>query len=294
MSDIKLFRYNPKVNELKAEGVLLEKELQTVIEKNMQDFFGVTFLESEYVIDGGRMDSIGIDENFCPVIFEYKRAMNENVINQGLFYLDWLLEHRDSFELLVLKKLGQKIAEQIDWSMPRVICIAGDFNKFDEKAIKQINRNVSLIRYKKFNNELLMFELLNSNTVKPLREESNSNQKTTDKTFAEQYEKAPVKMREIFDELKTFALSLGDDVSENTVKLYTAFKKIKNFATMEIYQAKVLVNFKLNPDDYKLTETLRDVRNIGHWGCGDLQLILRSGAELDLAKELMQKAYEEN
>lgn len=294
MSDIKLFRYSPKVSELKAEGVLLEKELQTVIEKNMQDFFGVTFLESEYVIDGGRMDSIGVDENFCPVIFEYKRSMNENVINQGLFYLDWLLEHKDSFELLVLKKLGIKTAEQIDWSMPRVICIAGDFNKFDEKAIKQINRNVSLIRYKKYNNEFLLFELLNSNTVKPLKEETSSNTKSTDKTFVEQYEKAPSKMREIFDELKAYALSLGDDVSENTVKLYTAFKKIKNFATMEIYQAKVLVNFRLNPDDYKLTDTLRDVRTIGHWGCGDLQLILRSNAEIELAKELMQKAYEEN
>ena len=294
MSDIKLFRYSPKVSELKAEGVLLEKELQTVIEKNMQDFFGVTFLESEYVIDGGRMDSIGIDENFCPVIFEYKRSMNENVINQGLFYLDWLLEHKDSFELLVLKKLGIKTAEQIDWSMPRVICIAGDFNKFDEKAIKQINRNVSLIRYKKYNNEFLLFELLNSNTVRPLKEETSSNTKSTDKTFVEQYEKAPSKMREIFDELKAYALSLGDDVSENTVKLYTAFKKIKNFATMEIYQAKVLVNFRLNPDDYKLTDTLRDVRTIGHWGCGALQLILRSNAEIELAKELMQKAYEEN
>lgn len=294
MSDIKLFRYIPKVSELKAEGVLLEKELQTVIEKNMQDFFGVTFLESEYVIDGGRMDSIGIDENFCPVIFEYKRSMNENVINQGLFYLDWLLEHKDSFELLVLKKLGTKTAEQIDWSMPRVICIAGDFNKFDEKAIKQINRNVSLIRYKKYNNEFLLFELLNSNTVKPLKEETSSNTKSTDKTFVEQYEKAPSKMREIFDELKAYALSLGDDVSENTVKLYTAFKKIKNFATMEIYQAKVLVNFRLDPDDYKLTDTLRDVRNIGHWGCGDLQLILRSNAEIELAKELLQKSYEEN
>ena len=63
---------------------------------------------------------------------------------------------------------------------------------------------------------------------------------------------------------------------------------------MEIYQAKVLVNFRLNPDDYKLTDTLRDVRTIGHWGCGDLQLILRSNAEIELAKELMQKAYEEN
>ena len=94
MADIKLFRYKPQVKEMKAASVLLEKELQTVIENNMQEFFGVTFLASEYVIDGGRMDSIGIDENNCPVIFEYKRSMNENVINQGLFYLNWLLQRR--------------------------------------------------------------------------------------------------------------------------------------------------------------------------------------------------------
>lgn len=55
-----------------------------------------------------------------------------------------------------------------------------------------------------------------------------------------------------------------------------------------------MLNFKLNPDDFKLTDTLRDVRNIGHWGCGDLQLILRNDSEIELAKELMLKAYEEN
>ena len=38
------------------------------------------------------MDCIGIDENHYPVIFEYKRSMNENVINQGQFYLNWLLD----------------------------------------------------------------------------------------------------------------------------------------------------------------------------------------------------------
>lgn len=50
----------------------------------MNIFFGVTFLASEYrTTDGGRMDSIGIDidENHCPVIFEYKRSVKENVIN---------------------------------------------------------------------------------------------------------------------------------------------------------------------------------------------------------------------
>lgn len=179
--------------------------------------------------------------------------------------------------------------------MPRVICIAGDFNKYDEEAIKQINRNVSLIRYKKYDNDLLLFELLNSNTVAPLETEKDSqNKKQIEKTFTEQYENAPLKFRNIFDELKEFALNLGDDVSDNTLKLYMAFKKIKNFATMEIYQGKILVNFKLNPDNYQLTDSLRDVRSIGHWGCGDLQLIIKSDKDIELAKNLLQNAYEEN
>ena len=99
MADIKLFNINDKVKEYQSGNVTLEKELQTVIENNMETFFGVTFLASEYkTTDGGRMDSIGIDENHCPVIFEYKRSMKENVINQGLFYLNWLLDHKDSFK----------------------------------------------------------------------------------------------------------------------------------------------------------------------------------------------------
>lgn len=109
------------------------------------------------------MDSLGIDENHCPVIFEYKLSMKENVINQRLFYLNWLLDHKDSFKVLVIEKLGLGAADNIDWSMPRVVCIAGDFTKYDESAIKQMNRNISLIRYKKFGNDLLMFEQINEN-----------------------------------------------------------------------------------------------------------------------------------
>ena len=295
MAELKLFKLGDEIKELKSSSATIEKELQNTIEKNMYEFFGVRFLQSEYKIDNGRMDSIGIDENNCPVIFEYKCHSNENVINQGLFYLNWLLEHKANFKLLVIEKLGIKESENIDWSMPRVICIAGDFNKYDEEAIKQINRNVSLIRYKKYGNDLLLFELLNTNTVAPLEIEKDApTKKQTDKTFLEQYNSAPLKFKNIYDELKDFALSLGDDVSESTLKLYSAFKKIKNFATMEIYQGKILANFKLNPKNYQLTEILRDVSSIGHWGCGDLQLIIKSEKDIELAKQLFQNAYNEN
>lgn len=63
---------------------------------------------------------------------------------------------------------------------------------------------------------------------------------------------------------------------------------------MEINQSKIIVNFKLNPENYQLTDSLRDVRNIGHWGCGDLQIIIKSDKDIEMAKTLLQKAYEEN
>ena len=286
MAELKLFKINGTVEELKSKSVTIEKELQRIIEKNMQDFFAVRFLASEYRIDNGRMDSIGIDENNCPVIFEYKRSSSENVINQGLFYLNWLLEHKANFKLLVLEAYGKAVANDIDWSMPRVICIASDFNKYDEEAIKQINRNVSLIRYKQYDSGLLLFELLNTNTVAPIDVETleRSYRQGGGKTFSDQYQVAPQKFKDLYDELYDYAMSLGDDVSQSTLKLYSAFKKIKNFCTMEVYQTKLLLNFRLNPDDFTLTESLRDIRNIGHWGCGDLQLIMKDGAEINLAK----------
>ena len=36
----------------------------------------------------------------------------------------------------------------------------------------------------------------------------------------------------------------------------------------------------------------RDVRKIGHWGTGDLELTLRELSDLDRAKPLIQRAYE--
>src|SRR4051794_31317689 len=119
MGDLKLFRVNAVgVTELKGQSVAVEKSLQTLIEQHLEALLGVRLLASEYstgATHGGRMDTLGIDENGCPVIIEYKRALNENVMSQGLFYLNWLLNHRANFELLVLRKLGQAAANSIEW-----------------------------------------------------------------------------------------------------------------------------------------------------------------------------------
>src|SRR3546814_14730938 len=98
MSDIQLFRlHNGTVTELAGQAAPLEKQLQNLIESQMEKLLGVRFLASEYTTGKthkGRIDSLGLDENGCPVIVEYKRYSHENVMNQGLFYLDWLMDHQ--------------------------------------------------------------------------------------------------------------------------------------------------------------------------------------------------------
>lgn len=89
MSTIKLFKTKGvSPIELGVLSIAVEKSLQTTIEHNLEMFLGVKFLASEYSTGkshGGRIDTLGIDENNAPVIIEYKRSINENVINQGLF-----------------------------------------------------------------------------------------------------------------------------------------------------------------------------------------------------------------
>ena len=299
MADLKLFNIKSVVKELPAKQVTLEKELQTLLEKNMQTFFGVTFLKSEFKITNGRMDSIGIDENNCPVIFEYKRSVNENVINQGLFYLDWLLDHKADFKLLVMDVLGAEKADEIDWSMPCVICIANDFTKFDEHAVNQMQRNIKLVRYRKFGDELITLEHLNAPNVQPLSADGSitTTKKAVgkDKDFKQYFAEAGEKNQNLFYSIKDYILSLGDDVSENQLKLYVAFKKAKNIVCAEVYQGCVLLHLRLNPDTVTLIPNfVEDVRSKGHWGTGDLRIIIKTMEDFENAKALINRAYNEN
>jgi hypothetical protein len=178
MSDIKLFKLaNNSILELTGKSAKLEKDLQAHIEQNMDVLLGVRYLASEYgtgKTHKGRIDSLGLDENGCPVIVEYKRHSNENVINQGLFYLDWLLDHQAEFRWLVMEKIGKDAAEDIEWDGTRLICIATDFNRYDEHAVQQINRNIELMRYRYFGDDLLLLELVNAQTASQISSPSKS------------------------------------------------------------------------------------------------------------------------
>lgn len=315
MSDIQLFRLSGgKAFELASRAAPLEKTLQRLIENQMEALLGVRFLASEYATGKthkGRIDSLGLDENGCPVIVEYKRHSNENVINQGLFYLDWLMDHQAEFRWLVMEKLGKGDAEQIEWSGTRLLCIASDFTRYDEHAVQQIPRNVELLRYKYFGEDLLLLELVNSQSVPDATavqsagadkgpvdtgcEQARAKVPSKDKTPAEQLELATAEIRALHERLTSYIMSLGDDVQEKPLKLYTAYRRLKNFACVIPYPNRMLVMLKLDPTTVALEEGFsRDMRQTGHWGTGDLELLLRTEADFERAKPLLERSYAEN
>lgn len=297
MSDIKLYRLSTQsVSEITSTTMALEKPLQTLFERNLDSLLGVRFLVSEYSITEGRIDTLGLDENSCPVIVEYKRHSNENIINQGLYYLDWLMDHQDSFKLLVMEHIGDEAAQAIDWSAPRLVCVAADFNRYDAHAVKQMNRNIELIRYRKFGDDLLMLDLLTAvtGTTSPTKLENGGrgySQKEHDAIIAA----ASGAQADRYAALTDFLHSLGDDVQERHLKRYVAFKRIRNFACVELRNQKnaILVFLQLDAAVVELSDGFaRDVSDIGHYGTGNIEITITSDPDLERAKALIQQSYE--
>ena len=299
MTAIKLFTLEGgSATEILGSATVLEKSLQHLIEQNLEAMLGIRLLGSEYSTGpkhGGRIDTLGIDENASPVIIEYKRATNENVINQGLFYLDWLLDHRAEFRLLVMDKLGEDVSGEIDWTAPRLLCIAGGFTRYDEHAVQQMNRNIELIRYRRFGETLLMLELVteisaeSAPSIAGTTDSSASNQKTISDTLAA----LDGSLQDFYQALRTHLMALGDDVQEKPLKFYVAFKRLRNFTRVKVHPSKAAVSVYLNvnPDTIALNKDFsRDYRKVAR--AGDLEVTIRNWEDLERAKPLLQMSYE--
>lgn len=314
MSDLKLFRIRGGiVTEVPGQATQVEKSLQTLCEQNLEALLGIRFVASEYStgpVHGGRIDTLGIDEDGSPVIIEYKRSLNENVINQGLFYLDWLMDHKKDFQWLVMERFGSEAAKVVDWSGPRLLCIAGDFTKYDGHAVNQIARNIELLRYRRFADDLILVELVHAPkyakivsgkeadlTAEPIAAPAVGRDPYLSSKISSRLEKASPQLRDIYEAVRSYLIGLGDDVQQKELKFYMAFKRIKNFACVEVYPTAQTVTayLKIDPSNVAIDPGFtRDVRKIGHFGTGDLEVSIKSMEDFARAQPLFLRAYERN
>jgi predicted transport protein len=304
MNQLRVFRVHANGVTALAPGFAdLEAHVQRLVENNLETIFGIRLLASEFRTSsshGGRIDTLGLDENNCPVIIEYKRYASDSVINQGLFYLAWLVEHRDSFALAVHKKFGAEIAESIDWNGVRLICVAADFNKYDQFAVSQMSSRIELVRFGFFGDDVFAIEPVtapvNAAKSSPGASVFSSAPAVKVADYEPEWEKWWPKMNPhiltLYNELEDFILSLGDDVTKKYLKQYIAFRRLRNFTTIVVPKDKLIVQIHLDPKTVELHPGFMfDTTNKGTWGTGNLQVQVQNEEQLEVAKQLIAQAY---
>ncbi|GAA2321906.1 transporter [Streptomyces caniferus] len=291
MSGLKLFNTKSGVTEVAPRLAEVEADVQCLVEAHMETMLGVRFLASEYStgLHGGRIDSLGIDENGAPVVVEYKRGTDAGVINQGLFYLSWLMDHRAEFGHLVRDRLGATAASQVLWSAPRLICVAGDFTRYDIYAVREHRRSIDLVRYRLFGDDHIALEAVASHTGQ------RSAPATARRRVAgvQSTRRQEVTLTELAVAVDEALLGLGDGITRVQRKQYRAYQRLRNFACVcPPQQTKLLVYLKIDPRQVDLVPGFtRDVTGLGHHGTGDLEVQLRTPRDVERAQELFRASY---
>ncbi|MFQ5944562.1 MAG: hypothetical protein ACE5JF_13525, partial [Anaerolineales bacterium] len=136
-----------------------ERVLQDLIERNLLSVFNCRFVASEFSTGaqhGGRIDTLALSEDDNPVIIEYKKRESSELINQSLFYLAWIFDHRGDFEIAAQRTLESDV--HIDWSDVRVISIAPNYRRYDLLAVEVMGANIELWTYRLYKDDLILFE----------------------------------------------------------------------------------------------------------------------------------------
>ncbi|WP_353946509.1 transporter [Streptomyces sp. HUAS MG91] len=303
MSSLKVFRVRGQnATEIPGEAVSVEAELQRLIEANMETMLGIRFLATEYHTGrhGGRIDSLGLDENGTPVVVEYKRTRDEAVVVQALSYLCWLQDHPNEFKNLVKARFGDEAAGKVDWNAPRIVCVAGAFTHHETVAVEMIPHRIDLIVYRVFDDSValqLVTATGGSRTKARGKVSSSARAGSCAPKSVQQYlDASPLKLRELYADLDELLLSHRDVQMEPQLH-YFSYRRIKNVATVRIQPRNrvLVVNLRLDPDAVDLCDGFtRDLRGLGSLGLqGDVvEVRIASREDLDRAAGLIQRSVE--
>lgn len=300
---------NEKLAPIEQTNFAAEKVLQALIEANLQAVIACRVVASQFSTGtqhAGRIDTLALSEDNNPVIIEYKKVESSELINQSLFYLGWLNDHRGDFEIAMQKALGSKA--EVDWSDIRVICIAPNYKKYDLHAVQVMGANIELWTYRFFKNQTLYIEEVLQRSYAPgviaatgeknpvmvaAGKKAALTKATGSYTFDQHISGKPANIRDIALAVEEFVISLDPAMEEAPKKLYVAYKMSKNIVCMEVQQQKVTLFLKLDPKKVGGPQSIsRDVSDIGHFGTGDLEVTLKRLEDLDVAKPFMRMAYE--
>ncbi|AKD53796.1 DUF5655 domain-containing protein [Spirosoma radiotolerans] len=279
----------------------LERDIQTLFEANLLTLMSLELVKSEFTIKSRRIDTLAFDaSSMAFVIIEYKRDRNVSVVDQGFTYLSLMLENRADFIVEYSENLKKPLKRNdVDWSQSRVVFVSPSFTENQIQATNFKDIAIELWEIKRFQNGIFVVNQIkktpSAESVKTLSQKNNILKKITDeiKVYTEQdhINKASYIISELYEKYKNSILNLSDSVEVNPQKWYVAFKKVNNFAYIEILKKSIRITINLKAgqlDDPK--GIAKDVSNIGHRGYGDYLVQVDEDSQIEYIMSLVKQA----
>ena len=283
ITDKKVIKYN--INE---NGFGDEFSLRDLFAENLGELLGIKFIDKEYQILEGRIDTLGLDENNSPVIIEYKWKENEEILSQGLFYYNWLLKNKKHFELLVENRLGKEI--KVNWEQPRVILVAKGFSRYIIGAVQQ-EQNIELVAYSYYQPDILHIE--NIYTPQGTRPSKKQKDIGTSPEYNLNYHLnfTSDKMKKLFNIIRLKILELPEAKEKAEQKTGITYRTTKSFVRFEFRPTWIQV--LLRDPQYKI-DTLHLVKDVtsNEWGYKGTVKFL-DDSDIGYIFDLIKKSQEE-
>ena len=177
-TDMQLFQNTENVlNPLERESFKLERDIQSLVENNMDTLFGLEFVSTEFSIAEFRLDSLAFDEeNNAFVIVEYKKGHSYSVVDQGYSYLSVMLNNKADFILEYNERTGKQLKRtDIDWTSSRVIFVSPSFNSYQKNSVNFKDVPFELWEIRKFEGDIVAFEQYTSSSSESIEKLSKGN-----------------------------------------------------------------------------------------------------------------------
>lgn len=250
-----LYRINDsKLEPILAKDFKLERDSQRLIEANIEEVFGLKFVDTEFQLNGLRVDTLAFDdETNSFVVIEYKRDRSSSVIDQGYSYLALVLNNKADFVLRYNETQKASLTKaDIDWSATRVIFVAARFTTHQLGSINFQDLPIELWKAQLFDGGMFSIEQqLADKQAESIKTVSKKN--TSKDSVVEQIRtynvndlvKEDYPSRSLYEELSSRILDLDSKFVESPQKGYIGYK-VSNKIIVAIVPQKNRLILELN------------------------------------------------
>lgn len=142
----------------------LEKDIQTLVEANLDVLFDLEFVSTEFRVGEFRLDTLAFDNsNSSFVIVEYKKGSSYSVVDQGYSYLSAMLNNKAEFILEYNERTdGSLKRNEVDWSSSKVVFVSPSFNSYQRNSVNFRDVPFELWEIKRFDQDLVSIEKIES------------------------------------------------------------------------------------------------------------------------------------